>query len=177
VGSALDEDNQSLLGIDTSSNRFCLVGLVRGTDAGPLPNREVIFEYRSNGTIKKGNAKRVAGDFSSVDLTLTIEENGAPVFGPATVTSGCRLKGKLQKSGDQGKARLKCDLGEKLSALGLSQSANRAFLDNVEAAFPRPEQKHVKINTKKGKIRITHNGEPAPDAVEVPLSCSSATPG
>jgi hypothetical protein len=175
VGSTLDPDNQSLLDIDTSSNRFCLVGLARGTDAGPLPNREVIFEYRSDGSIQKENAKRVAGDFASVDLTLTIEEDGTPVFGPTTVTSECRLKGKLQKAGTRSKARLKCELGEDLAAFGLNQTATREFLDNVEAAFPKAEQKHIKLNTSKGKFRITHNGEPDTGGLVSLRSC--APPG
>jgi hypothetical protein len=144
---------------------------VRGTDAGPVPSRQVSFEYRSNGTIRKENAKRVAGDFVQVDLTLTIEEDGTPVFGPVTVTSDCRLKGKLQKAGARSKARVKCDLRDDLAAFELNLPANREFLDNVEAAFPTAEQKHVKINTSNGKVRITHNGEPDVQGL-VQLSCS-----
>jgi hypothetical protein len=174
VSKTLDEHNQSFMDIDTTSGQFCLVGLAQQTDASELPNREVFFQYRSDGAIQKENQKRVTGTFATVDLTLTIEEDGSPVFGPVTVTSGCRLKGKLQKAGERGKARLKCDVGEDLSAFGLNQPENREFLDNVEDAFPKAGQKHIKINTSKGKLRITHNGAPDVGGL-VTLSC--APPG
>jgi hypothetical protein len=198
VGGTLDEDNQSLLEIDPNSNQFCLAGLVQGTDAGPLPGRRVSFSYQSNGGIKKQSPKVVTGDFSQVALTLTIEDlnparadcgepnpdpqddDGDGVVEPGeqnceferTVTSDCRLKGKLQKAGTRSKARVRCDLRDDLAAFELHLPANREFLENVEAAFPKAEQKHVKINTSKGRIRITHDGEPDPGGL-VKLSCGA----
>jgi hypothetical protein len=103
-----------------------------------------------------------------VDLTLTIEEAGSTVFSQ-TITSACKLKGRLRKSGDSQKVRLRCDVGEDLSAFGLSDAASRALRDNVTNAFPK--QKHIKVDTSKGKVRFTHNGAPAPSNVPISLSC------
>jgi hypothetical protein len=203
VSGTLDDDNQSFSDIDTSTGQFCLVGLVQGTDSSAVPGRTVSFEYRSNGSVDKANPKRVTGDFATVDLTLTIQGTTAALAGcgeanpdpedddgdgivepgeqncefQRQVSSACKLKGRLNKAGDQSKARLKCDLGENLAALGLNEPANAEFLDNVEVAFPKAGQKHVKINTKKGKLRVTHNGAPAPANVPVSLSCTPVSNG
>jgi hypothetical protein len=166
----LDEGNQTLSNIDTASGRFCLAGLVEGTDASPLPNRQVSFEYRSNGSIEKANAKRVTADFAQVDLTLTIEEGGSPVF-TQTITTGCKLKGRLRKAGDSQKVRLRCDAGEDLAAFGLADGASSALRDSIANAFPKAGRKHIKVDVTKGRLRFTHNGEPAPSNVPVTLGC------
>jgi hypothetical protein len=171
VKKALDEDNQSLANIDSSAGQFCLAGLVRGTDPGP--NREVRFEYRSQGTIKQATAKRATGDFDTVDLTLTIEDSSGTLFGPTTLSSACSLRGKVLKTGEKSRVRVKCDLGEFFSAFGLSDE----FRDNVRAAFPRADNKHVRLNIPKGKALFIQTGEEAPETVEVEVSCDLPTPG
>jgi hypothetical protein len=170
VGGNLDEDNQSFLNVDTASGQFCLAGLAQGTDTDPLPNRLVVFQYDSLGTIKKENAKRVTATFVTVNLRLTITENGSTPY-DESILSVCKLKGKLQKAGDQAKARLKCDVGENFSAF--PDVAD--FLDTINDAFPKAGQKHIKVNTAKGKLRITHNGRPDVGGL-VDLTCPPILP-
>jgi hypothetical protein len=169
----LDTDNQSLANIDTSANQFCLAGLVRGTDAGPLPSRDVTFEYRSQGTIKKASANQVTGEFGSVDLTLTIEDLTGTLF-EQTLTSACQVRGRVFKTGAKSKVRVKCELGEFFSAFGLSAE----FRNNVSAAFPKEERgKHIRLNIEKGKARFFQTGEEPPETVEVDVSCDLPQPG
>jgi hypothetical protein len=168
VKKALDEDNQTFLNIDTSTDQFCIGGLARGVDPDPLPNREVIFEYQSQGSVKKESSKKVIGEFIPVDLTLTIMEVGGSTLFQNSVTSACQLKGRLLKEGEKGKTKLKCELGDFFSSLGLTQD----LLVNVEGAFPKGESPHVKVNGPKGKLTITNNGEEPPESVEVDASCS-----
>jgi len=157
-GPVLSEDNQSFFEI--GAGQLCFAGLVRSRDPGPEPQPLVTFEYRSDGTIEKANEKKVKGDFISVLLTLTIERNGMPPF-ERSATSRCELKANVLKAGEKGKARLKCDLGEQFSELDLDEPENADFLDNVQGAFPRRRgPKHVKLDTLKGKFRVTHNGQP-----------------
>jgi hypothetical protein len=169
----LDTDNQSLANIDTGANQFCLAGLVRGTDTGPLPQREVTFEYRSQGTIKKASENQVTGEFGSVDLTLTIEDFTGTLF-EQTLTSVCEVRGKVFKTGERSKVRVKCELGEFLSAFGLDLELR----NNVSAAFPKDTRgKHIRLNIEKGKVRFFQTGEEAPETVEVDVSCDLPAPG
>ena len=168
VKNTLDEDNQSFLNIDTSTDQFCIGGLVRGVDTTELPNREVTFEYGSDGTIKKESPKKVIGEFIPVDLTLTIMEVGGGTLFSNTITSACDLKGKLLKEGEAGQTKVKCELGDFFSGFGI---ISQDLLDSVNNAFPK-ERKRVKVNTEKGKLRITHKGEEPPQTVEVDASCS-----
>jgi hypothetical protein len=172
VKKALDDDNQSLANIDTNANQFCLAGLVRGTDATLFPQRDVSFAYRSQGTIGKASAKRVTGEFGSVDLTLTIEDSSGTLF-EQTVSSACELTGKVLKAGEKSKVRVKCELGELFSAFGLSE----ALRGNVSNAFPKGDRKHVRIDVEKGKARFVQTGEEASEAVEVEVSCDLPAPG
>ncbi len=142
--------------------------MVRGIDTTVLPNREVRFEYSSNGSVKQENLKRVNGEFSSVDLTLVIEELGIPVF-TRSVTSACSLKGRINKEGDQGKSRLRCKLGDDMSDLDLDLPGNAQYRDNVEDAFPK--QPHIKVLINSGKLRVNHDGEPAPGGVTIVPTC------
>jgi hypothetical protein len=160
----VDEDNQTFSNVETASDRFCIAGLVRGVDARPLANREVRFEYRSNGTIKKANLKRVKAVFATVDLTLTIEENGSPLFEETIVCDG-KLDVRLRNSGESQKVRLKCDVGPDLSFFRLPTE----LVDSVTNAFP--DQRHIKVDARKGKIRFIHTGAPPPEGVQVPLGC------
>ena len=168
----VDGNNQSFLEIDTGSDRFCLAGLVRGTDTDPLHSRFVSFEYRSPGTIKSASPKQVSGTFEGVvELTLTIQEQGSTVFS-ATTTSQCKLKAKLRKEGEKSKVRLKCDeLGENLASFGLPPG----FEQNVEDALE--QVKHAKVDVEKGRFRVTVNGLPPPPSIPVSLSCEPPAPG
>jgi hypothetical protein len=131
----------------------------------------VSFEYRSHGSIDKATSKTVKAGFEPVELTLLVEESGATIFSE-TITSACKMKGRLRKGGDSQKVRVKCDVGENLSAFGLSDAAGGELRENVEGAFPK--QKHVRVDVGKGKLRFTHNGEPAPSGVPVSLGCDLA---
>lgn len=168
----VDGNNQSFLDIDTGSDRFCLAGLVRGTDTDPLHSRVVSFDYRSLGTIKSANQKQVSGVFGGeVELTLTIREQSSTVFS-ATTTSQCKLKAKLRKEGEKSKVRLKCDeLGENLASFGLPAG----FEQNVEDALE--EVKRAKVDVEKGRFRVTVNGLPPPPSIPVSLSCPLPAPG
>ena len=164
VKRSIDESNQSFANIDTPSGQFCLAGLVRGTDTTHVPNREVTFEYRSNGTIRNANARNVNADFPGVDLTLTIEDSSGTLF-ENTVGSGCKLKGKLKRSGDQDKTRLRCRLNTNLIDLELPAD----LVSTVIGAFPK--QKHIKIDALRGKVRVTQRGVPAGPGAALPLDC------
>jgi hypothetical protein len=168
VRKTLDEDNQSFLNIDTSTDEFCIAGLARGIDPGENPNREVTFEYRSQGSIKRESSKRVIGEFIPVDLTLTVMEVGGSTLFQDTITSACQLKGRLLREGEKGRTRLKCKLGDFFSGFGIPQD----LLGNIDGAFPKGESPHVKVNTTKGRLTITNNGEPPPSSVEIDVSCS-----
>jgi hypothetical protein len=174
------EKNQTLLDVDTATGSFCLAGRAVGVDGTVSFNRRVVFTYRSLGTITKATDKKVNGEFLNVELRLTIDElcPEDPVNCPVprnefdgVITTGCRLKGSLQKEGDAAKAKLQCDVGENLSAFGLPPSTQQNLVENVTDAFTK--RKNLKVNTKKGKIRFTHRGEPAPPDLEVPptLNC------
>jgi hypothetical protein len=172
-----DEGNQ--LVTDVSGSSFCAAGAAIGEDGTPLPTRQVTFEYRSNGTVKKANSKRVQGEFGSVELTLVIEDDVSGILYEASTDAGCTLKARINKSGEQGKSRLKCKLGDDMSALGLNQAANTEFKNNVEAAFPKKSQggsKNVKVKVDKGQLRIRVNGEPAPPGFEPAVDCTSPSP-
>jgi hypothetical protein len=166
-------DNQLVADVDVPGNSFCAAGAVLGVDpTSPLPTREVRFEYRSNGTVKKSNSKRVQGEFSSVDLTLVIQDNVVGILYQANATSSCSLKARINKSGEQGKSRLKCELGDDMSKLGLDLPANSEYRNNVEAAFPKGARKNVKVQVDKGRLRIRVNGEEAPSGFVPAVACS-----
>jgi hypothetical protein len=161
----IDRDNQTFSNVETASDRFCLAGLIRGVDARPDVNREVTFRYESNGTIQQANTKRVKARFPIVDLTLTIEEPGSTLFEGTLVCDG-KLTGRLRNSGESQRVRLRCDVGPDLSFFRLPAE----LVDSVTNAFPK--QKHIKVDARKGKIRITHTGQPAPPSVPVDLTCA-----
>jgi hypothetical protein len=187
----LDQDNfdrnQTLFDIALGANEVCLAGRVVGVDPTTTFNRLVTFSYRSDGTVKKASDKSVSGDFPAVALTLTIEEQNPDLLGcdavpvgegncefQQTINAGCKLKGGIKKEGEASKATLKCDVGENLSAFGLSDPDNQNLLENVVDAYPK--RKNIKVNTKKGKISFNHRGDPAPENFELPanLSCEPA---
>jgi hypothetical protein len=167
VQRSIDESNQSFANIDTPSGQFCLAGLVRGTDTTHVPNREVSFEYRSSGTIRKADARRVKAEFADVDLTLTIADSGGTLF-EGTVGSGCKLKGQLNRSGDRMKTRLRCLLNTNLIDLQLPAD----LVSTVIGAFPK--QNHIKIDANRGKVRVTQRGVPADPGAALPLDCPIA---
>jgi hypothetical protein len=141
-----------------------------------LPQERVFFEYTALGDIKKANLKQVTGtDLTPVSLRLVVETVAAsPVeLYDETISTGCTLKAKLQKGGEKSKLRLKCEVGELLTAFPNMTDEVRA---HVEAAFPKKGAKHIKVDVDKGKVRITHNGE-ATDTDNVDVSCSVGTPG
>jgi hypothetical protein len=164
------------MNVDTAGNTFCLFGQVIGIDPTTTFNRQVTFTYSSVGSIKKATAKTVTGEFVAVDLTITIDEltNPPTLEFTDTVTTGCKLKGRLKKEGDAAKVTLRCDIGEDLSAFtGLAAETpedQQAFLENVVDAFPK--RKNLKVSVKKGKLSFNHRGEPAGPGVDVPTgSC------
>lgn len=173
-----DDDNQLVTDIDVSGNSFCAAGAALSVDPNPLPTRHVRFEYRSNGTVKKANSKRIQGEFNSVDLTLVIEDLTGILY-QASVTSSCTLKARLNKSGEQGKSRLKCKLGDNMSDLGLDLPANSDWRTSVINAFPNKKnggRKNVKVKMEKGQLRIRVNGEEAPMGFEPAVDCFSPSP-
>jgi hypothetical protein len=189
------DKHETFFNVDTAAGDICLAGQVVGIDPTTTPNRRVTFTYGGQGTITKSSTKVVKGDFPNSSLRLEIEEinpdqancgeaNGVPTDDDGdgvvetgeqncdfdqTITTGCKLKGGLKKSGEKAKASLKCDVGENFSAFGLETEENQDLLENVTDAYPK--RGGMNANTKKGKIRFKTNGEPAPEGVTVPLSC------
>jgi hypothetical protein len=171
------DKSETLLNVDTQSGQFCLAGRAVGIDPTTTFNRQVVFTYSSLGDITKANTKSVKGDFSVVTLQLTIDElnpDGAINEFTGVIQADCKLKGSLQKEGEAAKAKLNCDLGENLSAFGLvpadAESQNdQALIDNVSEAFAK--RKNLSVKVKNGKLKFTHNGEPAPGDLTVPLTC------
>jgi hypothetical protein len=144
--------------------------------AGSLPQERVFFEYTALGGIKKESQKQVTpADLAPVALRLVIETVAAsPVtLYDQTLTTGCTLKAKLRKAGERAKLRLKCDVGELLSAF---PDMTAELREHVQNAFPKQGTKHLKVDTSKGRLRITNNGE-AVDSGDVDVSCSTGTPG
>ena len=181
------DKNETFMNIDTAGGDFCLAGRVVGIDPTTTFNRQVTFVYESLGTITKATEKDVKGDFTQVDLTLTIE-NLNPDLGTCaevpvgegncefqqTIVADCKLKGALKKEGDAARATLSCDVGPNFEAFGLNTEANQDLLENVTDAFVK--RKHINVKTKIGKVKFTHKGVPAPEGVTVPLTCDLVVP-
>lgn len=165
------DKHETFFNVDTAAGDICVAGQVVGIDPTTTFNRRVTFTYEGQGTITKSSTKGVKGDFPSSSLRLMIEELSDPptVEFDQTITTGCKLKGALKKSGEKDKVSLKCDVGQNLSAFGLETEENQDLLENVTDAYPR--RSGMNANTKKGKIRFKTNGIPAPDGLIVPLSC------
>jgi hypothetical protein len=158
-----------------------VAGLAQGLDtSGSTPNERVYFEYRALGDIKKESEKQVTpDDLVPVSLRLVIETVAASpqeIYNKE-ITTGCTLKAKLQKAGEKAKLRLKCDVGEFMSGFPFANESEAATVrGHVTNAFPKQGSKHIKVDTSKGKIRITNNGE-AVDSSNVDVSCSVGSPG
>jgi hypothetical protein len=164
------DKHQSAFNVDTSSGQICVIGEVVGIDPTTTFNRRVTFTYEGQGTITKATDKVVKGDFPNVQVTVLIEELSDPAEEEftATITTDCKLKGSIKKSGDSDRTSLKCNAGENLAAFGLDTPENQPFLENVTDAFPR--RNGMNVNTRKGKIRFKTNGEPTPAGI-TPPSC------
>jgi hypothetical protein len=162
--------NSSLLNVDTSLGQVCLAGQVQEFDRTATPyNRSVTWTYQSIGTITEATAKKVKAEFASVSLTLEIVNlvPGAPVVEyDHTLTTECKLKASLQKEGTRDKVSLRCDLGENFQEF---PNLTPDLVDNVANA----SLKRVKVNAKKGKLKISTTGVPT-DA-ELPISCGLGT--
>jgi hypothetical protein len=169
------EKNETLMDVDTQTSAFCLAGRAVGVDPTTTFNRLVVFTYSSLGTISKANTKSVKGDFVDVQLRLTIDEldpeadPNAPLDFDQTITTGCKLKGSLKKEGEEARATLQCDVGENLSAF---TDLEQAEIENVANAFTA--RKNLVVKVRKGKIKFTHRGEPAPGDLAVPADLLEA---
>jgi hypothetical protein len=158
--------NTSFLNVDTSRGQVCLAGQVFAVDQ--IANRSVTYTYNTVGTISKATDKTVRADSNSVSLTLDITEltNPIPEYSE-TITAECKVKASLQKEGTKDKVSLRCDVGENLSDFtGLTPE----LIENVANA----RLKRVKVNTKKGKLKIATVGVPA--NAGVPVSCDFPPP-
>jgi hypothetical protein len=156
--------NTSLLNVDTSLGQVCLAGQVQEIDETSSVPTTVTFGYDSVGAITKDTDKKVLADFVAVSLTLDI--SGTTPYSE-TITANCKLKASLQKEGAQDKVNLRCDLLENYAAFpGLTSQQ----IINVDNAYAKV--KKAKANSKKGKLKISHSGEPAGD---VGLSCPLGT--
>jgi hypothetical protein len=114
----------------------------------------------------------VKGDFPNTQLTLLIEELTDPPTQEflQTITTGCKLKGQVKKSGETAKTSLRCNVGKEFfEFFGPITDENQPLLENVTEAYPR--RSGMNANTKKGRINFRQNGEPAPEGLVVPLSC------
>jgi hypothetical protein len=172
------DKHESFFNIDTSSGEICLQGQTVGIDPTETFNRRVIFTYEGQGTITKSSSKGVKGDFPNVALTLYIEELTDPTTPEfeQTITTSCKLKGQIKKSGEAAKTSLRCKVGKDFfDFFGPITEDNQPLLENVTEAYPR--RKGLNANTKNGNINFKQNGEPAPEGLVVPLSCDlGATP-
>jgi hypothetical protein len=167
------DTNSSFLGIDTPQGLICVAGQVVDFDRLALPfNRSVTFSYESNGTITKETDKTVRGEFPTTVLVslVIVNERSEAEGGPLTeydgqVTADCVLEARLVKSGERDKVKLRCDLGEDLA--GFSPPLTSSLIENVDNAYGHGRR--ARVDTKKGKLKIPHIGDPADS---VPIACS-----
>jgi hypothetical protein len=61
--------------------------------------------------------------------------------------------------------KLRCELGEDLE--GFSPTLTPSLIENVDHAYGHG--KRARVNTKTGKLKILHHGDPADS---VPIACS-----
>jgi hypothetical protein len=172
------DPNTSFLSIDTPQGLMCVAGQVVDFDRLALPfNRSVTLTYESNGTITKETDKTVVGgEFLTVSVSLVIvnevsEAQGGPVNEyEGQATADCVLAARLLKSGERDKVKLRCDLGANLA--GFLPPLTSSLLENVHNAYGRG--KRARIDTKSGKLKILHHGDPADS---VPIDCSLPSEG
>jgi len=168
---------KSVASIDQELGEFCLDVLAVYLDATVTLNHRVEVEASSVGNIEKQGPGKVDGSFSSVDLTVTVwdtPENIPPsnvVFTTTLVDAPCELDAKLSKVGtdfgdDTGpgdddvigeiKAKLSCNLGPLLEALGVEEDDPDGILPNIANALAK--KKSIKVKIKTGDLQINHNG-------------------
>jgi hypothetical protein len=151
--------NTSFLSVATGSDQVCVAGQVQGTDG----STSVVFSYESIGSISKATDKKVIGEFISVSLMLDI--TGGTAAYSQEIMLQCKLGASLRKEGSRDKVSLRCELGQNYSAF---PNLNSALIVNINRAFAK--QPKVKANSKRGRLKISHVGEPADG--EVPVSCT-----
>ena len=168
--------NTSLLNVDESIDQVCVAGQLQEFDRTATPfNRSVTYTYQSIAPIVQENDKKVRADATSVSLRLEIVNLDPSLTTPEaaleydqTITADCKLKASLLKAGAKDKVSLQCDLGESFSAFpGLTSE----LLENIQKAA----LKNVKVNTKKGRLKVSNSG--VFTQAGVPVTCDFPAPG
>jgi hypothetical protein len=169
---------------DAEGLTYCLSGRANPIDGSSTPNRIVQVDWFSEGSVAKSSASATKGDFSTVTLTLTIfairspaDGNNCTLWQSVPASFPCKLKGGTKKSNTQSRVKLFCELGEDLSSLvpaaGFGPLTDD-LLESVESAFLR--RKNMKVDVKKGKLKIIQRGEDAPPNFENFLMCPAVVP-
>ena len=132
----------------------------------------------------KSSDSATKGEFSSVTLILSIfairspaDGNNCTIWQSVPATFPCKLQGGTKKSNTQTRVRLRCELGENLSSLVPAPGfgpLNDDLLESVESAFLR--RKNMKLDVKKGKLKIIQRGEDAPTDFNNGLLCPAEVP-
>lgn len=166
---------------------FCFAMRIQGTANIFTPNRRVVIEASSLGTIAKQSSNKVVGSFGSVDLLLRVRrgatENAttSPVIFAGTVTSFCSLEAQVTKGGAMDKASLWCDLGPEFAAFDIPDFTPDPFggpdiprqdiLAAIEHVFAK--KKAYKLDTEKGSLGVKHVGNEVivPDEYMTSLDC------
>ena len=161
--------NTSFMEVDTELGKVCVAGQIQQIDDLSSDSATVTFIYSSTGDITKDTDEKVKADFGTVLLTLDISGEDVETYHQA-ITPECKLKATLQKAGAQDKVILRCDLlGENFSAFGL----NAQYITIINNAYVH--QKRATVNTKKGKLKISHAGEPTNQ--QPPATCNVSSNG
>ncbi len=185
---------QSLANIDQTFDEFCLSGSVVFIDQTTVPNTRVEFAFSSLGDIAKETSEKIDGDFTVNPISLTLTMFDGPVdtdpvlVGPTTIvpTPPCKLEGTLKKGGDADRVVLSCETGPNLEQFNIPASVPDPFptqkgdvitqeelLDSI--TFATAKKKTIKVDVKKGTIRINHIGVPDPNAADSDLVCPTSS--
>ena len=160
--------NTSFMEVDTELDKVCVAGQVRRTDDLSSASATVTFTYSSTGDISKDTDKKVKADFGTVTLTLDISGEEVTPYHQEITPQQCKLKATLLKGGSADKVTLRCDLGENFSAFSDLNPLNPQYLTNIANAYLH--EKRVTASPKKGKLGISHIGEPTDQ--QPPATCN-----
>jgi hypothetical protein len=161
VDKATGSANVSFMNVDTGLGEICLAGATTETADAQVYPPVVVFFYQALGDITQATDTEVKADFALVNLTLDISEGIEPYS--QTIQLTCKLEASLRKEGERDKVKLRCDLGENYSAFPDLTSGQIAAINDAYKGV-----KHAKASSKKGKLKVTNDGEVTDD---VGLSC------
>src|SRR5262245_19671813 len=162
-----DELDKNTLEFQVEDREFGVAGEVRDLASTAV----VTISYQADFPSKTSGSEQSASVEQDRQVLVTVEivDGITRVLDGEGARNTCKVQAKIQDAEandpddpDKAQSTLTCDLGNDWSELedGLAAPPSQQALDAVEAAFAN--RKDVKVDTKKGKLQIKHNGEPAP---------------